>query len=151
MVDVCVLGPSKSFLQKALVRVLHSRTHQGGDDVVFDFSIRVQHAATSDDVEGASRWWPLPLEWLVRLGHLPLQEQGLTQNALYGRGNMVFNPWNCLPEHRPLGSVNLARLAVDLAARQIRRKLNTVGHEQPAEARSFGRTSADAGAAECRE
>jgi hypothetical protein len=56
MVDVCVLGPSKSFLQEALVRDLDPRTHQGGDDVVFDFSIRVRHAATSDDVEDASRW-----------------------------------------------------------------------------------------------
>jgi hypothetical protein len=30
---------------------------------------------------------------------------------------MVFNPWNCLPEHRPLGSVNRIRLAVYLASR----------------------------------
>ena len=55
MVDVCVLGPSKSFLQEALVRDLDPRTHQGGDDVVFDFSMRVRHAATSDDVEDGSR------------------------------------------------------------------------------------------------
>jgi hypothetical protein len=39
---------------------------------------------------------------------------------------MVFNPWNCLPEHRPLGSVNRMRLAVYLASRQVRRKLNMV-------------------------
>ena len=51
MVDVCVLGPSKSFLQDALVRDLDPRTRQGGDDIVFDFSMRVRHAATSDDVE----------------------------------------------------------------------------------------------------
>ena len=55
MVDVCVLGPSKSFLQEALVRDL-----QGGDDVVFDFSIRVRHAATTDDFEDASSWWTRP-------------------------------------------------------------------------------------------
>jgi hypothetical protein len=47
---------------------------------------------------------------------------------------MVFNPSNCLPEHRPLGSVSRMRLAVYLASRQVRRKLNMVGHEQPAEA-----------------
>jgi hypothetical protein len=29
---------------------------------------------------------------------------------------MVFNPWNCLPEHM-LGSVNRMRLAVYLASR----------------------------------
>ena len=38
MVDVCVLGPSKSFLQEALVRDLDPLMHQGGDDDVFDFS-----------------------------------------------------------------------------------------------------------------
>jgi len=129
MVDVCVLGPSKSFLQEALVRDLDPRAHQGGDDVVFDFSIRV-----------------------LRLGSIAVPRQSfLTQNALYDCEHMVFNPWNSLPEHRPLGSVNRMRFAVYLASRQVRRKLNMVGHEQPAEARSFGRTSADAGAAECRE
>ncbi len=152
MVDVCVLGPSKSFLQEALVRDLDPRAHQGGDDVVFDFSIRVRHAATSADVEDASRWWTRPQERIARLGSIAISRQSfLTQNALYDCEHMVFNPWNSLPEHRPLGSVNRMRFAVYLASRQVRRKLNMVGHEQPAEARSFGRTSADAGAAECRE
>ena len=84
-------------------------------------------------------------------GSIAIPRQSLTQNALYDCEHMVFNPWNCLPEHRPLGSVNRMRLGVYLASRQVRRKLNMVGHEQPAEARSFGRTSADADAAECRE
>src|SRR5258708_14060353 len=75
MVDVCVLGPSKSFLQEALVRALDTRTHQGGDDVVFDFSIRVRPAATSDDVEDASRWWTRPQERIVRLGASPFQSR----------------------------------------------------------------------------
>ncbi|XUJ35287.1 adenylate/guanylate cyclase domain-containing protein [Bradyrhizobium japonicum] len=69
----------------------------------------------------------------------------MTQNALYDREHMVFNPWNCLPGHGPLGSVNWMRLDVYLASRQVRRKVNLVGHEQRAEARSFGRTSADTG------
>jgi hypothetical protein len=146
MVDVCVLGPSKSFLQEALVRDLDPLMHQGGDDDVFDFSIRVRHAVTSADVEDASRRWTRPQERIVRLESIAIPRQSLTQNALYDCEHMVFNPWNCLPEHRPLGSV-----AVYLASRQVRRKLNMVGHEQRAEARSSGRTSADASAAECRE
>jgi hypothetical protein len=75
----------------------------------------------------------------------------VAQNQLYGCDHMVFNPRKCLPEHRPLSSVNRIRLAVFLASRQVRWKLNMVGHEQPAEAQWFGRTTADAGAAECRE
>src|SRR5215831_12257953 len=127
---------------------LDPRTHQGGDDVVFDFSIRVRHAATSDGFEDASRSWTRPQERIVRLGSIAIPRQSLTQNALYDCEDMVFNPWNCLPEHGPLGSVNRMRLAVYRASRQVRRKLNMGGHEPPAEARSFGRTSADAGAAE---
>ena len=118
---------------------------------MFDFSIRVRHAATSDDVEDASRWWTRPQERIMRLGSIAIPRQSLTQNALYDCEHMVFNPSNCLPEHRPLGSANRMRLAVYLASRQVRRKLNMVGHEQPTEARSFERTSADAGAAECRD
>ena len=64
MGDVCVLGPSKSFLQESPVRDPHPRTQQGGDDVVFDFSKRVWHAAPSDDRD-ASRPSTRPK---VRLG-----------------------------------------------------------------------------------
>jgi hypothetical protein len=77
MVDVCVLGPSTSFLQEELVSDLDPRTHQGGDDVVFDFSIRVRHAATSDGVEDASRWWTRPQERIVRLGSIAIPRQSL--------------------------------------------------------------------------
>jgi hypothetical protein len=47
-------GPIEKLLREALVRDLGPRTHQGGDDVVFDFAMRVRHAATSDDVEDGS-------------------------------------------------------------------------------------------------
>ena len=94
---------------------------------MFDFSIRVRQAATSDDVEDASRWWTRPQERIVRLGSIAIPKQSfLAQNQLYDCEHMVFNPWNCLPEHRPLGSVNRICLAVYLASRQARRKLNMV-------------------------
>ena len=68
-----------------------------------------------------------PRERIVRPGSIAIPGQSLTQNALYDRDHMVFNPWNCLPEHRPLGSVNRMRLAVYLASRQVRRKLEHGG------------------------
>jgi hypothetical protein len=43
----------------------------------------------------------------MRLGSIAIPKQGfLTQNQLYDREHMVFNPRKYLPEHRPLGSVN---------------------------------------------
>lgn len=40
--------------------------------------------------------------------------------------HMTFNPWNCLEQHRPLGSINRMRLVVYLASLQVRQKLNMV-------------------------
>ena len=50
------------------MRDLDPHAHQAGDDVVFDFSMRVRHAAMSDDVEDAFAWWTRPQERIVRLG-----------------------------------------------------------------------------------
>ena len=58
--------------------------------------------------------------------HCHSKAEFLTQNALYDCEHMVFNPWNWLPGHKPLGSVNRMRLAVYLASRQARRKPNMV-------------------------
>jgi hypothetical protein len=56
-------------------------------------------------------------------GSIALPRQSfLAQNQLYDCEHMVFNPWNSLPEHRPLGSVDRMRFAVYLASRQVRRK-----------------------------
>ncbi|HYU52678.1 MAG TPA: hypothetical protein VEK37_07020, partial [Gemmatimonadaceae bacterium] len=47
-------------------------------------------------------------------------------NQEYECEHMTFNPWNCLEQHRPLGSINRMRLAVYLASLQVRQKLNMV-------------------------
>src|SRR5215471_17346913 len=45
---------------------------------------------------------------------------------------MMFSPWNCLPEHRPLGSINRMRLAVYLASLQEAEPGRGVsGHTKP--------------------
>ena len=73
MVNVYVFGSSTSFFKEALVGDLSPRPHQGGNDVVFDFSVRVSHVATSDGVGDASRWWTGAQERIVRLGSMPFQ------------------------------------------------------------------------------
>jgi hypothetical protein len=116
---------SESFLQDALVSDLDPA--RPGDDIVFDFSIRVRHSANSDDAEDASRRWTAPLDRTVRLGRIAIPKQKfLAPDRLYDCEHMTFNPWNCLQQHRPLGSVNRMRLAVYLASLQVRQKLNMV-------------------------
>ena len=80
MVDVCVLGPSKSFLQEALVRDLERVRIKAA---MTSCSISPYGCGTSDDVEDASQWWTRPQERKVRLGSIAIPRQSLPQNALY--------------------------------------------------------------------
>jgi hypothetical protein len=63
----------------------------------------------------------------LRLGRIEIPKQNfLPPNLEYECEHMTFNPWNCLEQHRPLGSINRMRLAVYLASLQVRQKLNMV-------------------------
>ena len=118
---------SRSFLRDALVSDLDPAMHRPSDDFALDFSVRVRHSATTDDAEDASRWWISPRDRTVRLGKIEIPKQNfLTPDQEYECEHMTFNPWNCLEQHRPLGSINRMRLAVYLASLQVRRKLNMV-------------------------
>ncbi len=118
---------SPSFLRDALVSDLDPAMHRPGDDFAFDFSVRVRHSASPNDAEDASRWWIAPRDRTVRLGSIKIPRQNfLTPNREYECEHMTFNPWNCLEQHRPLGSINRMRLAVYLASLQVRQKLNMV-------------------------
>ena len=118
---------SQSFLQEALVSDLDPAMHRPGDDFALDFSVRVRHSASPNDAEDASRWWIAPRDRTVRLGSIKIPRQNfLTPNQEYECEHMTFNPWNCLEQHRPLGSINRMRLAVYLASLQVRQKLNMV-------------------------
>ena len=117
---------SESFLQDALVRDL--TPVPPGDDVVFDFSVKVRHAATPEEVENALLQWTRPRDRTVSIGQIRIPRQNfLTPDRVFDGERMMFSPWNCLQQHRPLGSINRMRLAVYLASLQVRRKLNMVG------------------------
>ena len=45
--------------------------------------------------------------------------------------NLSFNPWHCLPEHRPLGGVNLARREVMKALSDFRLERNKITRVEP--------------------
>ncbi|MCA1458907.1 catalase [Bradyrhizobium sp. BRP22] len=117
---------SENFLQEAMLRDL--RPSPPGDDVVFDFAVRLRHAAKPEEVENALLQWTRPLDRVVSIGEIRIPRQNfLTPDRVFDGEHMMFSPWNCLQQHRPLGSINRMRLAVYLASLQVRRKLNMVG------------------------
>ncbi|WP_456634505.1 catalase [Bradyrhizobium sp. USDA 10063] len=115
---------SENFLQEAMLRDLAPP----GDDVVFDFAVKVRHAATPEEVENALLQWTRPRDRTVSIGQIRIPRQNfLRPDRVFDGERMMFSPWNCLQQHRPLGSINRMRLAVYLASLQVRRKLNMVG------------------------
>jgi hypothetical protein len=44
--------------------------------------------------------------------------------------DMMFNPWNTLPEHQRLGGLNRMRLAVYIASIRARHRLNMIAEPQ---------------------
>jgi Catalase len=120
------LPRSPNFLRDALVNDL--RPGGADNDVVLNFAVRVRHSATPQDVENAALWWTRPRDRVTLLGKIRIPRQEFeAPHQRYETERMTFSPWNCLPEHRPLGSINRMRLAVYLASLQVRRKLNMVG------------------------
>jgi len=115
---------SDNFLRAALVDDLE-RVRNPGKTIVLDFCVQLRHGATRDDVDDASRRWTGPLDRTISVAavEIPPQEFATPEQDLVG-DNRSFNPWNCLPQHRPLGSLNRMRLAVYLASREARHKLN---------------------------
>jgi len=116
-----------NFLRDSLQAELDPMRHDPTEKAVFDIAVQVRHAPTADDVEDASRRWTKLQDQIVSMGRLEIPTQTFgSPDQLCACEDLSFSPWNALPEHRPLGGLNRLRLAVYLASRQIRRRLNLV-------------------------
>jgi hypothetical protein len=65
---------------------------------------------------------------------LPRQDVRALGQASYGE-NLAFNPWHCLPEHAPQGSVSEARKVVYAAGAKLRHNANGIPDREPGPAR----------------
>lgn len=74
---------------------------------------------------------------------LPQQDIGEPGQAAYGE-NLSFNPWHCLEEHRPQGSIAAAQRAVYEASAALRRDVNGVPIREPGEPRPAKNLPTDA-------
>jgi hypothetical protein len=115
------------YLHDALRTRLNPRTHPAGEVVAFDFSVQIKHDPKPVDVEDACRKWRGRRDTNVSLGRIEISMQSFdAANQDCTCQDVAFNPWNCLPEHRPLGSLNRMRLAVYMASARARHRLNGV-------------------------
>lgn len=118
--------PGPDYLRQAMVTTL------GGRDVVFDLLVQVQTDPRRMPVEHAGVVWSSRLSPPVRVAVLRLPRQVFNSPGQQAfAGNLSFNPWHCIPEHRPLGNQGRARLAIYTQLSRLRQEINGTPHIEP--------------------
>jgi hypothetical protein len=118
--------PSDNYLREAMAATLARR------DVEFDFSVQLQTDPHRMPIENASVRWPEKLSPFVSVGNLRIPKQTFDSPAqLAFAHNLSYNPWHCVPEHRPLGNQNRARFKIYQELSQLRQSMNQTPHREP--------------------
>ncbi len=107
-----------------LCDVLKKRLTEPNPPVSFDFCIQEQANVNCMPIEDPTREWKSKL---IKLATITIEPQVLdaAQQAQLAK-SLSFNPWNALPEHRPLGSINRARRTIYEESRKLRYETNNV-------------------------
>jgi len=120
-------NPSNNFLRERLIE------HLAREGTGFDFMVQPQTDPYREPIENALVPWKeehAPF-YKVATVNIPRQSIGSPEQMMFAE-NLSFNPWRCLPEHRPLGSANRVRKAVYVAISEYRRSRNGAPTSEPA-------------------
>jgi hypothetical protein len=124
--------PSDNYLREAMAATLRH------GDAVFKFHIQLQTDPARMPIEDASIRWPERLSPPVHAATLVLPQQVFDSPAqLAFAGQLSYNPWHAVPEHRPLGNQNRARRAIYLELSRLRQEMNGTPHVEPTGAEMF--------------
>jgi hypothetical protein len=101
-------------------------------DVEFDICVQLQTDPFLMPIENAAVMWPTRLSPRVPVARLriPRQTFDSPEQIAFARV-LTYNPWHCLPEHRPLGNVSRARKRLYWEMSQLRQSMNHVAHYEP--------------------
>jgi hypothetical protein len=101
-----VESESDSYLREAMVNFLTDE----GKDAIFDFLIQLHVDEERTPVENPMKEWKEEDAPFVKVAtiRIPSQKFDFDERKRLDEG-LLFTPWHTLPEHEPLGSVNLAR------------------------------------------
>ena len=126
------LRPPGNYLRDNMVRTLNER------DVEFEMRIQLQTDAFLMPIENNAVLWSERLAPRVPVATLriPRQKFDYPRHFAFAR-NLRFNPWHCLPEHRPLGNQSRARKRMYDELATFRQKMNWEPHIEPTGAELF--------------
>jgi L-Lysine epsilon oxidase N-terminal/L-lysine epsilon oxidase C-terminal domain len=113
-----------------LAQDLASRLRAG--EACFRFMLQLRTDPATMPLDAATVRWeesqsmPIAVARLI----LPVQDVCALGQAEYGE-NLAFNPWHCLPEHQPEGSISAVRRRVYAASAEMRHDVNGVPNREP--------------------
>ncbi|HXW70447.1 MAG TPA: catalase family protein [Methylocella sp.] len=119
-------NPADNFLRDNMVKTLNEK------DVEFDIMVQVQTDPFRMPIENAAVLWPEKLSPRVPVASLHIPRQKFDSPCQFAfADNLTYNPWHCLPEHRPLGNQSRTRLRLYTTLSQLRLKMNCKLHVEP--------------------
>ena len=125
--------PPDNYLRDNMIRTLKEM------DVEFDMQIQLQTDAFRMPIENNAVLWPERLSPRVPVATLRIPKQEFDNPAQFAfTRNLKFNPWHCLPDHRPLGNQSRARKRMYNELAIFRQKMNAEKHVEPRPETPFG-------------
>jgi hypothetical protein len=124
--------PPDDYLRQAMAFTL-SRT-----DAEFDICVQMQTDPFLMPIENASVMWPTSVSPRVPVAtvRIPRQTFDSPEQIAFARW-LSYNPWHCLPEHRPLGNVSRARRRLYWEMSQLRQQMNALVRYEPDGSETF--------------
>jgi len=118
--------PPDDYLRDAMVEALNA------GDVELDFRIQLQTDPHLMPIENNAVLWPERLSPRVSVATLRLPKQTFNSPAQMAFARRLsYNPWHCVPEHRPLGNQSRARKRMYWELSTLRHTMNDVPHYEP--------------------
>lgn len=100
--------------------------------VEFDLLVQIQTDPHRMPIENAAVRWPEKLSPFIPAAtiRIPRQKFDYPEQFAFTR-RLTWNPWHCLPEHRPLGNQSRARRRMYYELSRFRMEKNDTSHVEP--------------------
>ncbi len=120
------LRPPDDYLRDAMAATLAQA------DVEFDIRLQLQTDPHLMPLENNAVLWPERLSPRVSAATLRIPRQTFDSPAqMEFAKRLSYNPWHCIPEHRPLGNQSRARRRMYAELSRLRHTMNAVPHYEP--------------------
>jgi len=120
------LRPPDNYLRDAMVATLAER------EVEFDVLLQLQTDPFRMPIENNAVLWPTKLSPRVPAALLRIPKQRFDSPEQLAFAKVLsYNPWHCVPEHRPLGNQSRARKRMYSELSRLRQTMNAVEHYEP--------------------